>query len=120
MVYAMLSGSGTVDLAAESGVSAETIVAGEIVTVTSKNRRNITYVGYADILSRTVNVTSQLYNENVTKLIQSMDRQGKFVVENGKLLKSYVPPPAPKLVAKIEGPVKVKSCSAKESTNDGT
>ena len=108
MIYAMPSGSVTVDLAAESDRNVETAVAGEAVTVTGKNRQNITCVGYTDILSRMVNVTSQLYNGNVTKLIQSMDRQGKFVVENGKPLKSYVPPLAPKPVAKIEGPVKIK------------
>ena len=47
MVYAMPSGSVTVDLVAELCGNVETIVAGEIVTVTSKDRQNITCVDNA-------------------------------------------------------------------------
>ena len=44
-----------------------------------------------------------------------MDRQGKFVVENGKPLESYVPPPVPKPVAKIEDPTKVKGAAVQKN-----
>ena len=67
------------------------------------------------MLSRMANVASQLYNENITKLIQSMDRQGKFVVENGKPLESYIPPPASKPIAKIEDPAKIKGAAVQKN-----
>ena len=44
-----------------------------------------------------------------------MDRQGKFVIENGISLELYVPPPAPKPIAKIEDPTKIKRAAIQKN-----
>jgi len=105
MVEAMPSGGVTVDLAASTGGNIATTQVDNVVDVIGKNGQVVKCVGYSNLPARMASVASQLFGGNVTKLIVSMDRDGKFVVDEsdaavrsmlvvheGKKLDPYVPP----------------------------
>ena len=87
---------------------------------------NVTCVGYTNMTSRIANIASTLFSGNVSKLILSMEKDGKFVVDtendqavrsmcvvkNGTKLEPYVPPPPPpKPIVLEEELVEVCFCS---------
>lgn len=104
MIANMPPNSVTVDLAAEAGGNIETTVPGQVV-----QSGNVTCIGYTNITSRIANVASTLFSGNVSKLILSMEKDKKFVVDTvgdeavrsmcvvqaGNKLAPYVPPPPP-------------------------
>merc|ERR1719453_1165657 len=99
----MPPGSVTVDLAAEAGGNVECTVPGETVSV-----GNVLCVGHKNYPSRMASTSSTLFGGNVTKFILSMEKDGALVVdtekdqavrsmcvvEKGKKLEPFVPPPA--------------------------
>lgn len=114
MVDAMPRGSVTVDLAASSGGNIETTVAGQVVV---QGANAVTCVGYNNFPARMANVASDLFSGNVSKLIASMDVDGKFevneedeavrsmlVVHKGNKLGPYVPPPPPPRAPEVPKP----------------
>jgi len=104
MVEAMPPGSVTVDLAAAAGGNVETTVPNKVV-----KHGNATCIGYTDLPSRMADTASTFFSNNVTKLILSMDIDGKYVVDlendeavrsmtvvhEGTKLEEYLPAPAP-------------------------
>lgn len=106
MVDAMPYGGCTVDLAAPAGGNVACTVADEVF-VNESNQ--VKCVGYTNMASRMSNVASQLFGGNVSKLLLSMNKEDKFVVDhekdeavrsmlvclNGQKFDPYVPPPPP-------------------------
>ncbi|GBG26917.1 NADP transhydrogenase, mitochondrial [Hondaea fermentalgiana] len=109
MVEAMPSGGVTVDLAASTGGNVETTQLDKVVSITGKNGQTINCVGYGNMPARMASVASTLFGGNVSKLLLSMyDKEGNFVVNEsdeavrsmlivnaGKKLEPYNPPPPP-------------------------
>jgi len=106
MVEAMPAGSVTVDLAASTGGNIETTQVDKVVKITGKDGQTITSLGYSNMAERMASVASQLFGGNVTKLLLSMNKDDKFVVDEndqavrsmlivnqGKKLEPFVPPP---------------------------
>ena len=104
MVQAMPAGGVTVDLASSTGGNIATTKVDEVITTPN----GVHCVGYSNVPARMSNVASEMFSGNVTKLLSSMDREGKFVVDeddeavrsmlvvhNGAKLDPYVPPPPP-------------------------
>jgi NAD(P) transhydrogenase len=67
MVDDMKPGSVVVDLAAEAGGNIETITPGEVTVY-----NNVTHIGYSDLPSRLPTQASNLYANNISKLLLSM------------------------------------------------
>jgi len=67
MVDDMKPGSVVVDLAAEAGGNIETITPGEVTVY-----NNVTHIGYTDLPSRLPTQASNLYANNISKLLLSM------------------------------------------------
>lgn len=108
MVEVMPAGSVTVDLAAEAGGNVETTVPDQTVQV-ADNR--VTSVGYTNMPSRMAHTASTMFGNNVTKLLLSMERDEKFVIDledpavrsmlvvnKGEKLAPYQPPAQPAAV----------------------
>eukprot|EP00752_Nemacystus_decipiens_P007624 g6814.t1 len=112
MVANMKAGSVTVDLAASNGGNVGTTVKDEVIVT----ENGVTCVGYTDLPSRLPQTSSQLYANNIAKLILATGPQttkdkgywyidhedpvsrGMLVVEEGKLMwpaPQAPPPPAP-------------------------
>jgi len=115
MVRAMPPGSVTVDLAAEAGGNIECTEPGKIVQV-----GGATVIGHTNMNSRIAATSSFMFGGNVTKLVQSMDKDEKFVIDledeavrsmlvvnAGEKLEPYVQPPRPEAEAKAEVVVEV-------------
>lgn len=107
MVEAMPEGSVTMDLAAKSGGNIETTVLDQVVKV-----GGATCIGYGNVESMIPGTASTLYGGNCTNLLISMDYDGQYrvnledeavrsvcVVNSGRKLPPYVPPPAPVVAA---------------------
>lgn len=121
MIASMKQGSVTVDLAAESGGNIATTRPGEKYVYGDK----VTCIGYTDMPSRLPTQASNLYGNNVTKLLLSMGDgkttykidladevvRGCMVLKDGELMwpppKPAAPPAAAKPAAK---PAKVCVC----------
>jgi len=110
MVENMPPGSVTIDLASEAGGNVETTVPGEVI-----NHGGVTCVGFKNMPGRMATTASTLFSGNVTKLIQSMDIDGKWVIDeeddavrsmlllrDGNKLSPFVPPPPPPSAKKDE------------------
>merc|ERR1712061_375430 len=67
MIDDMKPGSVVVDLAAEAGGNIETIAPGEVTVY-----NNVTHIGYTDLPSRLPTQASNLYANNISKLLLSM------------------------------------------------
>merc|ERR1712061_186585 len=67
MIDDMKPGSVVVDLAAEAGGNIETITPGEVTVY-----NNVTHIGYTDLPSRLPTQASNLYANNISKLLLSM------------------------------------------------
>merc|ERR1712055_1158996 len=67
MIDDMKPGSVVVDLAAEAGGNIETITPGEVTVY-----NNVTHIGYSDLPSRLPTQASNLYANNISKLLLSM------------------------------------------------
>ncbi|CAN0341669.1 unnamed protein product, partial [Ectocarpus sp. 12 AP-2014] len=112
MVAGMKPGSVTVDLAAANGGNIGTTVKDQVIVT----KNGVTCVGYTDLPSRLPQTSSQLYANNIAKLILATGPQttkdkgywyidhedpvsrGMLVVEEGKLMwpaPVAPPPPAP-------------------------
>lgn len=112
MVAGMQPGSVTVDLAAANGGNIATTVKNEVIVT----ENGVTCVGYTDLPSRLPQTSSQLYANNIAKLILATGPQttkdkgywyidhedpvsrGMLVLEEGKLMwpaPQAPPPPAP-------------------------
>eukprot|EP00457_Paulinella_chromatophora_P001025 gb/GEZN01001027.1/.p1 GENE.gb/GEZN01001027.1/~~gb/GEZN01001027.1/.p1 ORF type:complete len:1044 (-),score=166.48 gb/GEZN01001027.1/:264-3140(-) len=104
MVEALPPGAVTVDLAAEAGGNIATTVPDQVV-----KHGHVTCIGYSNLPARMANTASMLFGGNVSNLLLSMDKDGKFVVDTekdeavrsmcvvkaGEKLPPYVPPPPP-------------------------
>jgi len=125
MVRAMPQGSVTVDLAAEAGGNIESTVPGKVVQV-----GGATVVGYTNMNSRIAATSSFMFGGNVTKLVQSMDKEEKFVIDledeavrsmlvvnAGEKLDPYVQPPRPEAEKKEEVVVEVVDPQAEAQTS---
>jgi NAD(P) transhydrogenase len=109
MVAAMKTGSVIVDLAAETGGNVVGTSPGKKI----QTDNGVTIIGYTDLPSRLANTASQLYSNNLTKLLLSMGPQtakkkdelyidhedpavrGVLVLEKGKLMWPAPPLPVP-------------------------
>lgn len=114
MVDAMPSGGVTVDLAAIAGGNIETTKLDEIYTTPN----GVTCIGHSNFPAQMGQIASTMYGGNVSKLIESMDINGKFVVDTvndeavrsmcvvqaGKKLPPYVPAPAAPVAAAAAAP----------------
>ena len=76
MVESMTPGSVIVDLAAEGGGNCELTKPGEFSVY-----KKVTIIGFTDLPSRLPTQASQLYSNNVTKLIQYLNEAGKFKLD---------------------------------------
>ena len=76
MVESMIPGSVIVDLAAEGGGNCELTKPGEFVRY-----KKVTIIGFTDLPSRLPTQASQLFSNNVTKLIQHLTEDGKFKLD---------------------------------------
>jgi len=108
MVEGMPSGGVTVDLAASTGGNIETTVLDKVIDVKGKNGQIVHCCGYGNLPARMASVSSTLFGGNVTKLLLSMSKDDKFVVDEtdeavrsmlivnkGKKLEPYTPPAPP-------------------------
>eukprot|EP00947_MAST-08B_sp_MAST-8B-sp1_P003354 g3354.t1 len=110
MVDAMPHGGVTIDLAAESGFkvgrgNVATTKPGEVITTPN----GVTCVGYTNWPSLMASTASNMFGNNVTKFVLSLEKDGELVidletdeaarsmcvVDKGKKLAPYVPPPPP-------------------------
>ncbi|OFZ11883.1 MAG: NAD(P) transhydrogenase subunit alpha [Bdellovibrionales bacterium RBG_16_40_8] len=104
MVKSMKSGSVIVDMAAEQGGNCELTEAGQVVV-----KHGVTLIGYTDLPSRLARQSSQLYANNLWRLLEELCPEkngvinidmndevirGTVVVKNGEIT---WPPPAPTL-----------------------
>ncbi len=76
MVESMIPGSVIVDLAAEGGGNCELTKPGEFVRY-----KKVTIIGFTDLPSRLPTQASQLFSNNVTKLIQHLTEDGKIKLD---------------------------------------
>ena len=72
----MKPGSVIVDLAAEAGGNVEGCMHGEIVTT----HNGVKILGFSDLPSRLSGASSMLYSNNISKLLESMTKEGKYEV----------------------------------------
>jgi NAD(P) transhydrogenase subunit alpha len=120
MVESMKAGSVIVDLASEQGGNCEVTVPGKVIT-----HNGVTVIGYADLPSRLPTQSSQLFANNLLRLIEELCPKkdgtlnlnmqddmlrGTTVMENGTI--TWPPPPiaisATSKVAVAAPPVEVK------------
>jgi len=76
MVESMIPGSVIVDLAAEGGGNCELTKPGEF-----RVYKKVTIIGFTDLPSRLPTQASQLFSNNVTKLIQYLNVDGKLKID---------------------------------------
>tara|TARA_Y100001970_G_C14247391_1_gene869289 strand:+ start:1077 stop:2636 length:1560 start_codon:yes stop_codon:yes gene_type:complete len=76
MVESMIPGSVIVDLAAEGGGNCELTKPGEFVRY-----KKVNIIGFTDLPSRLPTQASQLFSNNVTKLIQHLTKDGKLKLD---------------------------------------
>jgi len=120
MVKSMKPGSVIVDMAGEQGGNCEVTVAGQVVV-----KHGVTIIGYTDLPSRLPKQASQLYANNLWRLLEdlcpkkdgviniNMDDEvirGTTVIKSGQIT---WPPPAPKLSL---APVEPKKAAARSES----
>jgi len=76
MVESMIPGSVIVDLAAEGGGNCEMTKPGEF-----RVYKKVTIIGFTDLPSRLPTQASQLFSNNVAKLIQHLSIDGKLILD---------------------------------------
>ena len=76
MVESMIPGSVIVDLAAEGGGNCELTKPGKFSIY-----KKVSIIGFTDLPSRLPTQASQLFSNNVTKLIQYLNEEGKFKLD---------------------------------------
>jgi len=76
MVESMIPGSVIVDLAAEGGGNCEMTKPGEF-----RVYKKVIIIGFTDLPSRLPTQASQLFSNNVAKLIQHLSRDGKLMLD---------------------------------------
>ena len=121
MVESMIPGSVIVDLAAEGGGNCEMTKPGEF-----RVYKKVTIIGFTDLPSRLPTQASQLFSNNIAKLIQHINADGELnldledeitgaitVVHDGKVL--WDPESQNKLQKKTVAPVKLGTVSEKIS-----
>ncbi|XP_061409393.1 LOW QUALITY PROTEIN: NAD(P) transhydrogenase, mitochondrial [Lethenteron reissneri] len=132
MIESMKHGSVVVDLAAEAGGNIETITPGELTVY-----KGVTHIGYTDLPSRMATQASNLYSNNIIKLLRgiSPDKEffhynltddfdhgtldhivrGTVVMQDGK---AKFPAPKPRTAPVVSAPVKRKTVAELQAEKD--
>lgn len=126
MVESMKPGSIIVDLAAEQGGNCELTEPGTVVV-----RNGVTIIGYTDLPSRLAKQASNLYSNNLLRLIQHLcpKNDGKLVIDMEDVLSRGTtavlageitwPPPSPKIALPSGATSPVVSANAASKGHNG-
>lgn len=126
MVESMKPGSIIVDLAAEQGGNCELTEPGKVVV-----KNGVTIIGYTDLPSRLAKQASNLYSNNLLRLMQHLcpKNDGKLVIDMEDVLSRGTtavlageitwPPPSPKLALPSGATSPVVAANAMAKGNNG-